>query len=306
MKIAFVHAGQGAQVAGMGKDLYDTYDIVKSRLDEAESIMGQPLLRAMFEDQALLDKTTYAQPAIYALSTAIRDLLASRGIVSEGSAGLSLGEYAAFYDVGAYGFETGMRVLIHRAFFMDQALKANEGGMIALRGDIAQAQALVDAVEGLHIANINSPQQIVLGGSRESIAKAIERAPDLGIRRVVPLATAGAFHTPLMKDACQPFQDYLRPVPIEKPSKPLYLNTTGKRHEGDLKPLMVRQIVESVRFAPMIETMIDDGFDVFIELSPGDTLSKLIKKINREVRTFHVEDCETLDALMKEMESHAI
>ncbi len=301
MKIAFVYSGQGAQYAGMGKDLYDAYDLVKDRLDEAQTIMGQPLLRAMFEDQTMLDRTTYAQPAIFALSTALRDLLASRGLQSDGAAGLSLGEYAAFYDTGVYDIDTGLRTLIHRAFFMEEALKAHEGGMIALRAEVAQAQALAKRVPGLHVANVNSPQQTVLGGSREAIDEAIKHAHHYGINRAVPLATAGAFHTPLMASAGKAFQGYLRGVTLYPPTKPLYLNTTGKRHEGQLDALMVRQLSEPVLFAPMIEAMIADGFDVFVELGPGGALKKLIKKINRDVRAYHVESCDTLEALMKEL-----
>ncbi len=295
MKIAFIYSGQGSQYNGMGKDLYTQYDSIKRHFDRADDIFQEALTEVMFNVNTKLDSTRYAQPSIFTFSTAIRDLLEEKGIVSDACAGLSLGEYAAYYDAGVFDFEQGLRTLIHRAYFMQKSSENRPGKMVALLGDKNHLQNLIDAYPGCYIANLNSATQTVVGGDGETMAKVIEAAKSYGFKRATPLNTSGAFHTPLMAEAKQAFEQYLAFQPKRPPQKQLYLNTTGTRYKGeDLHSVMSDQIVQPVQFEAMIDAMVQDGIDVFIEIGPKDVLKKLIKKQVNNQPVFHIENSQTL------------
>ncbi len=299
MKIAFVFSGQGAQYVGMGKDLYETYDIVKKRLSQADEIFGERLTKIMFSDQHKLSNTQYAQPAIFAMSAAIRDLLITSGVASQGASGLSLGEYSAYYDQGVFDFEDGLRTIIHRAYFMNEAAKQAETSMVALLGSLEQAQALVDSIDDAYIANVNAEKQIVVGGSKEAMSMLVAKASEFGIKRAIHLDTSGAFHTPYMEKASKDFAEYVKNVKLNPVKDALYLNTIGERSKDDIKSEMVSQITSPVLFDKMIRSMIRDGFDCFVEIGPKDTLKRLIKKIDKKLDVFNIEDKQTFEAFMQ-------
>ncbi len=301
MKLAFVYSGQGAQHQGMGRDLYERYELVKSHFDQADEVFGSSLTNIIFNDGEALNRTLNAQPAIFTMSTALRELFKLHGIESEGVCGLSLGEYAAYYDAGVFDFEDGLRTIIHRAYFMEEATKQTQGAMVAMLGSYDAVNQLVETIDGLYMANINSASQIVVGGTDEACLKAVESASKFGIKRAIKLDTSGAFHTPMMEEARKPFEQYLTLIHVNEPQKPLFLNTTGKRFERDLKIEMGKQITNPVRFNDQIEAMINDGYDTFVELGPKDTLKRLIKKINRGVTVYHVEDSDTFEQALRQI-----
>ena len=302
MKLAFIYSGQGAQYSGMGKALYDKYPVVRKYFDQADEIMQEPLTEIIFNSDERLHQTLYAQPAIYTLSVAILALLKERRIESDVCGGLSLGEYAGFYDAGVYDFETGLRTLIHRAYFMHQNTLSNPGKMVALLGDKSQAETLCKAIEGCYLANLNSVTQTVVGGTEEAMMKVIEEAKNYGIRRATMLKTSGAFHTPLMEEAKTYFSDYVKYLKLESPKKKLFLNTTGKLHqEEDLRNIMAEQMVNPVKFEAMIDAMIADGVHVFIELGPQDTLKRLIKKQAKECEVLNIEDVESFETTLQRL-----
>jgi len=305
MKLAFLFSAQGAQYAGMGKDLYENNETVKQRIDEADNALNYDLKKNMFEDEEALASTRYVQTAIFTLSAAIRDALKEEGIISEGSVGLSLGEYGALYDRGAFSFYDGLQIVEHRSFFMDQAVKEQPGTMAAVRGTLDVIEPLVTAIDNLHIANYNLPNQYVISGTKEAVDQFTEQAKEKGIRRVTPLRTAGAFHSPFMNEASEALRGYLRLVDLNEPLGDLYLNTTGKKHEGeDLKTHMVNQISHPVKFYPAIEAMIAEGYDTFVELGVKNTLASMVKKIDKTVKTLHVEDYETLKKTIEELKNN--
>ena len=300
MKIGFIFSGQGAQYHGMGKDLYEKFPTVRKHFDLAEEIMQEPLKNIMFSEDERLHLTLYAQPSIFTLSTAIRDLLSNYNIVSSASAGLSLGEYSAYYDAGVFDFESGLRTIIHRAYFMHKNTESHPGAMVALLGDKTNLQRLIEDIDGCYIANLNSPTQTVVGGQKESMEKVVSDFKNYGFRRATMLKTSGAFHTPLMKTARKEFYDYIKYTQKEPPNKPLYLNTTGKKYtDEDLNDVMSTQMVSPVKFEAMIESMMNDGIEVFIEVGPQDTLKRLIKKQARDCHVYHIENIETLEATLQ-------
>ncbi len=301
MKIAFMFSPQGAQYTGMGKDLYENYDLVKRRIDEANALLPYDLKEVLFENEALLNETRYVQTALFVLSTALRDLMRNLGVVSKGSVGLSLGEYAALYDQEVFSFETGLSIIESRAKAMDEATKHTEGSMAAVRSDLETLKPMVDSIDDLYIANYNLENQYVISGSKDAINHFMEISKENGIRRVRLLKTAGAFHSPFMEKAARIFKKTLDCVALSDPKGAIYLNTTGQIYQNNLKNHMVNQMTAPVKFYPAIQTMIEDGYDTFIELGVKNTLSAMVKKINKDVFSLHVEDQETLHTVLKEL-----
>ncbi len=299
MKLAFVFSGQGSQYAGMGQDLYEKYQLIKKRFDQADLIFEDSLTNIMFTDDKKLSKTLYAQPAIFTMSAAIRDLLNAHGIFSDGACGLSLGEYAAYYDQNMFDFEVGLRTIIHRAYYMEDATAKEATSMVALLGSLDQVEALVKTIDDAYIANYNNALQFVVGGSQKAMQTVIHKARDAGIKRAVMLDTSGAFHTPYMASAAIGFAEYLKYIEVKPEAKALYLNTTGDLFKGDLKKEMQAQITSPVLFDTMIQAMIRDGFDCFVEIGPKDTLKRLIKKIDKQVKVFNIDSVDTFETFVE-------
>ncbi len=302
MKLAFLFAPQGTQKIGMGKDLYESSDIVSRRFDQAQSQLSYDLLDIMFNDEEKLHDTRYVQTALFTFQAAIIDLLSKNGVTSEGSLGLSLGEYPAFYDRGVFDFKTGIEIIEHRAFFMDQACQAQSSQMAAIKSEKAKVEALVSALDDVYLANHNSENQCVISGTKESIAKASEKAKAFGIKRLRLLNTSGAFHSPFMESARVSFAEYLSLVKLNAPNQYLYLNTTGQRYQKeDLKEVMADHITHQVRFHEALLNMVSDGFDTFVEIGPKATLSAFVKKILPGATTYHIHDYESIQDTLKEL-----
>lgn len=299
MKIAFIFAGQGAQKQGMGYDLYNTYEIFKDHLDEAQKVLNNNLVDTMFNNQKRLDETLNAQPAIFAFETGIVELLRHHGIKSEGTCGLSLGEYAAYYDGGVFDFITGLTIIKERAKHMQEASEQTDSKMCALIGDQEAAYALAQDIDNFYLANFNTPKQTVAGGSMDAIEHAASIAKNYGIKRVIPLNTSGAFHTPYMQAARDKFTSFLKTVEVHPPQKSLYLNTTGNKAENQVKEHMARQITEPVRFDSMIFNMIEDHFDTFITIGPDNGMASLIKKIDKTQTVHAIYDAESFKTVVE-------
>jgi len=299
-------AGQGAQVPGMGKDFAEADAEVMGFFDKANSVLGFDLKKTCFEGPAEeLTKSNICQPAIFVTSYAAYVTLQKRKAVNFAcAAGLSLGEWGALCAAGVLDFDSTLKVLEARGRFMQEACEAVPSGMIAIVGATPeQLQALCEAT-GCTVANINSAAQQVLSGSQDAITAAATKAKELGIKRAIPLKTAGAFHSPFMASAREKLAPVLDAVTFKAPKFPVLSNVTGKPHSsdpGEIKAMMLEQVTGTTNWAADIAAAKALGCTQFVEFGPGTVLSGLVKKIDAEAKAVSIGDLTSLEAAVGEL-----
>lgn len=300
MKSVLMFSGQGAQYKGMGLEFYETFLEAKKVFDDADKILGYSIKDIMFNDEILLNDTLYTQTAMFTLYVAILEVLKSKGLYFEYAMGLSLGEYGALYYNEVFDFETGLKILEKRGLFMKQAASNTKGLMSAIIGmDASVLLEIIDNVDGyVKIANYNTYGQLVISGEESAVLKVNELALEKGAKRAILLNTSGPFHTKLMSEASLNFREYLKDIDLKEPKKKLLINTTGDFYQNNLKEVMTTQITNSVLFYQMIEVLIKEGVTTFIEIGPGNTLCSFVKKIDRKLNVFNIENTVNLDKLL--------
>lgn len=297
MSLALVFPGQGAQYVGMAKDFYDANEAAKKVIDLADAITAKGLKKVMFEGpEEELKKTDYTQPAIFTMSCAIYEALKDK---FEGkavfTAGHSLGEYSALYAAGAFDLETGIKLVAQRGAFMQDASAKTKSGMAAvLNLDMAKVNELCEKVKGagyLTTANINCPGQIVVSGEIAAVDAGEAVAKELGAKRYVKLAVAGAFHSKVMQPAADGLKGVIGNFAIKDTAIPVVANfSAGEvRTAAEINSSLVSQITGPVRWIETVEYMKAKGVDTFVEIGPGAVLSGLIKKIYKEAKIFNVD-----------------
>ena len=294
-KIALLFPGQGAQTVGMGRSLHETLPVVRGLFDRANDLLGFDLRSVCFDGPSdALEATDVSQPAIFVASlAALESLKATQPEVVEacqGAAGLSLGEYTALVFAGALDFEAGLEVVRERGRAMQSAAVATPSGMTSILGlDEARIDELCRRVEPhgrLWKANMLGPGNIVVSGDKTALEHVPPIADELGASRVIPLAVAGAFHTPLMKPADDQLAEALARVEVREPRLPVYSNVDAAPHangpEGIRRALPL-QVTHGVRWEESIRRMLADGYDTFYEVGPGRVLTGLLKRIDRKI-----------------------
>ncbi len=296
-----IFAGQGAQVPGMGKDFAESDGELMALFDKANAVLGFDLKKTCFEGPAEeLTKSNICQPAIFVTSYAgYLALQKRRPTTFACAAGLSLGEWGALCAAGVLDFDSTLKVLEARGRFMQEACEATPSGMIAIVGASSEQLSELCAKTGCTVANINSAAQQVLSGSKDAIAQAAVVAKELGIKRAIPLATAGAFHSPFMAPAREKLAPVLDTITFHSPKFPVLSNVTGKPHASDpgaIKALMLEQVTGTTNWAADVAAAKELGCGRFVEFGPGKVLSGLIKKIDASLQTTNVGDLASLDA----------
>jgi len=292
-KVAYVFPGQGAQWVGMGRDLYSNSPQVREVFEEADSTLGFSLAQLCFEGpEETLRQTVNAQPAILAVSIAY---LRAKPELHDGAptfvAGHSLGEYTALVAARVLNFADALYLARERGRLMQEAGEKTAGGMVAV---IGLDEALVNDVCRLtktQIANINCPGQIVISGPTQVLAQAIELAKAKGALRTIPLQVSGAFHSPLMQPAAEGMSQAVSRATFHDPVVPVIANTTAQpiASAEAVKAELLSQLCHCVRWQRSIEYMIEEGVSTFVEIGPGQVLTGLIRRIDKEVQVLNME-----------------
>ena len=303
--VAYLFPGQGAQVVGMGKDLYEEYASARQVFEEADQALGFSLSGLCFSGpEEDLRRTLNTQPAILATSYACLRVAQELGLLSQDEppgfmAGHSLGEYTALAAAGVLSFGEAIRLVRERARLMDEAGTARPGSMAAVLGMDEQALEAVCQETGVEMANINSPGQIVISGAKDALAKAMELASARGARRVLPLEVSAAFHSRLMEPANEGIAKAVAGVTFQKAQVPIIANSTARPvvTSEEVKEELLRQLCSPVRWQSSVEYMLEHGVAQFIEIGPGKVLTGLAKRINGDVKTVNLSDVPSLREL---------
>jgi len=303
IKLAFVFPGQGAQATGMGRELADRSPAARAVFAAADVALGIPLSELCFNGpDEELQRTEITQPAILTVSEACRAALLEQlpQLTPTCAAGLSLGEYAALTAAGALAFADAVRLVRLRGRFMQEAVPEGKGAMAAILGLTEEAVADVcreAAAYGVVApANLNGPGQVVISGSAQAVAVAVELARARGAKRAVPLAVSAPFHCELMRPAGERLARELERTEFRPAAIPVYANVDAAptSDPARIRANLIEQVSSPVLWEACVRRMIADGATHFVELGPGKTLSALIKKIDKNVWVGNVEDGASL------------
>jgi [acyl-carrier-protein] S-malonyltransferase len=310
VKLAYVFPGQGAQYVGMGRDFIEKYPAAKELFERADEVLGFSLTELCLNGPEEELKLTYhTQPALLVTSIAAVTVFRQHTDVEPVAlAGHSLGEYSALVAAGALRFEDAVKLVHLRGRLMDEAVPAGTGTMAAVLGmeedDLKSVcNEASDADDVVEVANLNCPGQIVISGTVKAVERASHLAKEAGAKRVIPLVVSGPFHSSLMKPAADRLETLLSNIQVSDANYPVVANVDAKPYQnGAIFPrLLKEQLYSPVRWADDVRTMLELGVEGFIEFGPGTVLSGLIKKVERRIPTFHVEDeaslHETIQAL---------
>jgi [acyl-carrier-protein] S-malonyltransferase len=300
MKTALLFPGQGIQRVGMGKDLYEEFEVAKKLYDEADKLLGFSLKQISFEGpEEVLTHSENAQVAIllnsYVIFNIIKDELDFSCV-----AGHSLGEYTAHLVAGTFNFSDTMHLVRFRGELMSTAKKGTMSAVIGLNS--VKVLEVVNTTEGIvKAANFNTPVQTVITGEVAAVKQAEEKLQAEGAK-IMPLSVSGAFHSPLMREVTTPFKKVLSKMEIRKPQVPVYSNVTGEKvtEVDDILNTLGQQIEMPVRWVDTLLNMRRDGVERFIEIGCRSVLTKMVKNTLDKVETMSISYPKDLKGILDE------
>ena len=310
-KRAFLYAGQGAQIKGMGKDLYEAFPAFRKAYDEAELDFDVKEL-SFFDPEEKLNETRFTQPALVAFATGMTALLREKGILPDYCLGLSLGEYSALEAAGVFSGKTAVGLVAFRGKKMEEASKGVESSMAAVLGlSEEELEKIVLSAGGeVYLCNLNCPGQIVIGGEKSAVERASKLALESGAKKAIPLKVSGPFHTPYMESAGEALAEYFQKIKWQEPKCTVLHNGLGReRKEGDpsIPELLKEQVAQPVRMEESLKRVLELGARDFIEIGPGKTVSGFLKKVAKELgiedyRVVSLETKEDVEAFLSTVE----
>jgi len=290
---AYIFPGQGSQFPGMGKDLFDQYEIAKKLFNQANEILGFDLSKIIFEGaKEDLQQTSVTQPAIYVHSVVLSKVMGD-SFKPDAVAGHSLGEFSALTSAGAIDFESGLKLVSKRAEAMQKACDHEPGTMAAVLGmEDDLVEKICADTEGIVVAaNYNCPGQLVISGAVPAIEMACESLKKAGARRALILPVGGAFHSPLMEPARIELANAIDATSFKTPRCPVYQNVVAKAVNDplEIQKNLIDQLTAPVKWTQSINEMLKAGATSFIEVGPGKVLQGLVKKISKEANAASAE-----------------
>ena len=314
MKIAYIFPGQGTQIVGMGKDLYDKYEEVRNVYKRVNETLKENVENITYNiSQEELNETKNTQIAIYTMSMAILEILNKKEIKPDALAGLSLGEYSALTCSNAISLEEGAKIVRKRGTLMQELAPKGNWSMAAIIGlEDEKVEEVCSKVENgfVRAVNYNCPGQVVVSGEKDAVLKAMEIAKEMGARKAIELKTSGPFHTEKLEEASNALRKELETVEFNKIEIPVIKNIDGEPYDDkdNMVDILARHVMSPVKFRKSIETMLSLGIDTFVEIGPGKTLSGFVKKVSKEkdveVNILNIENIETLEKYIEYIENN--
>ena len=304
--IAFCFPGQGSLEVGMGRQIAEAVPEAMDVFKRGSEAAGLDLIHLCFEaPEDELVQTEVQQPALVATSLAVLEAIKARGIKPDFVVGHSVGEFAALASAGALKVEEAVALVRERGLAMADAAKRNPGSMAAILGlDDEVVERICRRILNVWPANYNCPGQIVVSGENPAVAEACQAAEEEGARRAVKLRVSGAFHSPLVARAADRLRPALERVKFAEPTAPFMSTVTARVEDAKrMGPLLVEQLTAPVRFTQAAQELVREGVHTFVEVGPGNVLSGLVKRIDRNAKTISVSTPESLDKLEETLAS---
>lgn len=308
-KIAFVFPGQGAQYIGMGKELVTEYEVANKIFNDASLALNQDMKELVFnssEEELRLTENT--QPAVLTTSIAILKVLQEQGINPDAVAGLSLGEYSALVASGAMEFIDAVKIVRQRGKFMQNEVPVGVGAMAAIlsldKDGVNKACQNASHIGVVEPANYNCPGQIVIAGEKNAVKEATILCKEYGAKKAILLPVSAPFHTTMLEGAGVKLNKILRSIKYNDFTIPVVANVDGDfiKSRDYVNDLLVKQVSNPVLWEDSIKKLIREGYDTFIEVGPGKSLGKFIKRVSRDVKVFNVEDSKSLSKTIEKLQ----
>lgn len=303
-KTAIIFPGQGSQFPLMGSDFYEQSEIYKTNLDKLFSI--NPKLKTIWEDKDGTDinLTENAQPLLYAGQVSMLAEIKNRfNVQEEVYAGFSLGEYSALSSAGLYDYDLGLEIVQKRASLMG-SVASDYKTKVVIGKTKEQLEKIINiANEDLNtniiISNYNLEKQLLINFPQKDEESIINTLTAKGVRRLVDIKVSGPFHTKIYEDVSCEFFDFLQSIKLEHLNKPIYLNYTANKYDksSDIKNIMKEQMINGVLWYSLVQNMIADGVNTFVEIGSKSVLSAMVKKIDKTVNVITIQNIEDIDEL---------